>query len=327
MVSVIVVNWNGRRFLHACLDALVRQRYVGDVELLLVDNGSTDGSVPFVKAHFPTVTVIELQTNTGFTGGNAEGLKHARGDYVALINNDTRADEQWLAHLMAAMEADRRIGLCASKLLDEGGGTIDSAGDGITTAAVGFNRGRGQAAACYDRAGPVFGACGGAALYRRAMLDDVGFLDDEFFLYDEDVDLSFRALLAGWACRYVPDAVVYHKGKGSSGALSDVQVYYHARNLEFLWVKNVPGMLMLRYAHHKFLQEIAAGLYFCLRHGKWAVYGRAKRDALRMLPSMLRKRRLIQRRRRVSSREVQAMLTPIFQWEFVKRKFTQFVFE
>ena len=321
-VSILVVNWNGKPLLKDCLDSLCSQTY-GDCEIILVDNGSTDYSVGFVKESFPQVQMVELSRNTGFTGGNLAGLEAAKGDFIALVNNDTRADARWLEELVQPMAADPAVGICASKLLLDPSGRINSAGIGLTTAAVGFDRGYGDDGALYREPEPVFGACAAAVLYRRAMLDDIGFLDDDFFLYGEDVDLSFRAQLAGWKCVYVPKAVVYHKLNATAQRLSDLHVYHHTRNLEFVWLKNMPAGLMLRFAHHKIFQEVGAFCYLCLRHRHWAAFCRAKRDALKMLPRMLQKRREIQRQRRVSNKYIKSMLTSVFDTEWLGRKFWQ----
>jgi GT2 family glycosyltransferase len=292
--SIIVVNWNGVGYLEECLRCLSSQSYTNR-EIILVDNGSSDSSVPFVRQHFPEVKILELEENTGFTGGNLAGLKIASGELIALVNNDARVEQGWLEHLIQPMVEDLKVGICASKLIIDGTDKLNSAGDAITTAAVGFNRGLRTHRSLYDAPEPVFSACGAAVLYRRRMLDEIGFLDEDFFLYDDDTDLSFRAHLAGWDCMYVPAAVAYHKVNAASVRLSDQQVYYHARNLEFVWIKNMPAGLMLRFAHHKLIQEIGAFCYLCIRHTKWRAYFRAKRDALKMLPAMLKKRVQIQR--------------------------------
>src|SRR5262247_2010407 len=256
-VSIIVVNWNGERFLNDCLSALSGQTYL-NYEIILVDNGSSDDSISFAKENFPEVKIVSLGENTGFTGGNAAGLEVAVGDFVALVNNDARPEKTWLENLIHPMLEDRTIGICASKLIFENPRILNSAGDGLTTAGVGFNRGLGQNAAQFDASEPVFGACGAAALYRRRMLDEIGSLDEDFFLYDEDTDLNFRAQLAGWKCIYVPTAVAYHVSNATTGRLSDLHVYYHTRNLEFVWIKNMPAGLMLRFAHHKVIQELGS---------------------------------------------------------------------
>jgi GT2 family glycosyltransferase len=323
-VSIIVVNWNGQVFLQDCLSSLSCQTH-SNREIILVDNGSTDASVSYVKDRFPAVKIVELRKNTGFTGGNAEGLRVAHGEFIALVNNDARADDRWLENLLKPMLHDHKIGSCASKLIIEGTDCLDSTGDGMTSAGVGFNRGHGAGLNAHNFSEPVFAACAAGALYRRKMIDEIGFLDDDFFLYDEDVDLSFRGQLAGWKCAYVPNAIVHHKGNATSVRLSDTHVYYHTRNLEFVWIKNMPAGLMLRFAPHKFCQEIGSFCYLCLRHWKWRAFFKAKRDALRMLPAMWRKRQAIQARRRVSSAYIRSLMTSMFTFDFAIQKIRQLI--
>jgi GT2 family glycosyltransferase len=323
-VSIIVVNWNGERFLKDCLGALSGQTYA-NCEIILVDNGSSDNSVCFTRKNFPEVKLVALRENTGFTGGNAAGLEVAQGAYIALVNNDARAEKTWLENLIEPMLGDRTIGICASKLIFDNTHTVNSAGDGLTTAGVGFNRGLGGNAADFNVPVPVFGACGAAVLYRRRMLDEIGFLDEDFFLYDEDTDLNFRAQLAGWKCIYVPTAVAYHVANATSRRLSDLHVYYHTRNLEFVWIKNMPLGIMLRFAHHKVIQELGSFCYLCLRHGKWVPFFKAKRDALKMLTVMLKKRAQIQARKRVPNRYVRSVLTSMFTFGFFRQKMKQLI--
>jgi GT2 family glycosyltransferase len=323
-VSIITVNWNGEKLLNDCLESLYSQTYT-DREIILVDNGSTDNSVKLAREKFPDVKIVELGTNKGFAGGNNEGIRVADGEFIALVNNDARADNAWLENLIRPMLSDKNVGLCASKVLFDDGLRIESAGQRITTAGVGFNRGLGDPLSSFNQPEMVFGACGAAVLYRRGMLDEIGFLDEEFFLYDEDTDLNFRAQLASWKCAYVPTALVYHKANATSVRLSDVHVYYHTRNLEWVWLKNMPAGLMLRFAHHKIIQEVGSFCYLCLRHGKWAPFFRAKRDALKMFPTLWQRRRQIQARRRVRSRDLRALLSSIFTLSFLKKKLKQAV--
>jgi len=323
-VTIVVVNWNGRDFLNDCLGSLSRQTYPNR-EIILVDNGSADSSVTYVRERFPDIKIHRLTENRGFTGGNAEGLKLARGDFIALVNNDTRVDERWLENLLGPMIENPTVGICASKLIFTERQEINSAGDKITTAAVGFNRGLGEHPEGFNSRGLIFGACAAAVLYRRKMLDEIGFLDDDFFLYDEDTELSFRAQLAGWKCAYVLGAIVHHVSNATAGRLSDTHVYYHTRNLEFVWLKNMPLGLMVRFAHHKIIQEVGAFSYLCLRHGKWRPYFRAKRDALRLVPVMWKKRKEIQRRKRVSNFYLKSIMTSLFTRELIGRKIPQFI--
>jgi GT2 family glycosyltransferase len=320
----VVVNWNGEGFLANCLSSLEVQCGI-DKEIIVVDNGSVDSSVNLIRREFPAVKIVELINNRGFTGGNAAGFEAATGAFIALVNNDTRADPYWLENLIQPMMTNPSVGICASKLLFEERPRINSAGDGLTTGAVGFNRGLGEDAASFDKPEFVFGACGAAVLCRRRMLEEIGFLDEEFFLYDEDTDLNFRAQLAGWKCVYVPEAIVYHKGNATAGRLSDTHVYYHTRNLEFVWIKNMPLGLMLRFAHHKLFQEIGSFCYLCLRHGKWGPYFRAKIDAVKMLPRMLKKRHDIQSRRRVSNSYVRSLMTSMCSLNFARQKLRQMI--
>jgi GT2 family glycosyltransferase len=324
-VSIIVVNWNGRNYLDDCLSCLSSQTY-RDREIILVDNNSIDSSVSFVKDKFVDVQILELNENRGFTGGNLAGFKVARGEFIALVNNDTRAEERWLENLVRPMIEDERVGICASKLIIDGTDKIDSAGDGITSAGVGFKRGLWKDKSHYIQQEPVFGACAAAALYRHKMLQEIEFLDDHFFLNDEDTDLNFRAQVCGWRCVYVPTAVVHHKVNASIGRLSDLAVYYHTRNLEFTWIKNLPTGLILRFAHHKVIQEIGAFSYLCIRHFKWRAYFRAKRDAVRMLPLMWKERKRIQAKRRVSNFYLKSMMMPLFSKELIRQKIRQFIY-
>ena len=309
-----------------CLSALSLQTY-SPYEVIFVDNGSIDGSIDFVRENFSWVRICKLPENRGFSGGNLEGLKECRGEFIALVNNDTRADGKWLENLVEPMRVDSTIGICASKLIVDGTEKINSAGDGLTTAGSSYNRGLWQDRTSYERPGLVFGACGGAGLYRQSMLEEIGFLDDDFFLYHEDADLNFRAQLAGWKCFYVPKAVVYHRVNGTTGGLTDLTVYHHARNMEFVWIKNMPIRLMMRFAHHKLIQELSSFCYLCLRHGKWKAFFKGKRDALRLLPKMLQKRRDIQRTRKVNDKILKTQLTSIFSKKFVAQKIRQFLKE
>lgn len=321
-VSIIVVNWNGERFLKDCLGALTCQSHP-NYEIILVDNGSGDASVQLTRENFPQVKIVALSDNRGFTGGNAAGLEVVQGAYIALVNNDARPEETWLEKLIEPMLRDYTVGICASKLIFENSRAVNSAGDGLTTAGVGFNRGLGADAVNFNESEWVFGACGAAVLYRRRMLDEIGFLDEDFFLYDEDTDLNFRAQLTGWKCAYVPTAVAYHVANATSKRLSDLHVYYHTRNLEFVWLKNMPFGIMLRFAHHKIIQELGSFCYLCLRHGKWGPFFRAKRDALKMSSVMLKKRAKIQAGKRVPNRYVRSVLTSMFTFDFFRQKMKQ----
>ncbi|HSM57049.1 MAG TPA: glycosyltransferase family 2 protein, partial [Candidatus Sulfomarinibacteraceae bacterium] len=201
--SVIIPNWNGKQHLHTCLTALCRQTLVetgDDFEVILVDNGSSDGSQQFVREHFPHVRLLELGENRGFTGACNAGYEISRGEFVVLLNNDTEAAPDWLEQVIDVFRRRPRAGVVASKiLLFDRRDHFHAAGDYYRVDGIPGNRGvwerdEGQ----YDREEPVFGACGAAAAYRRAMLEVTGFLDDDFYFSCEDVDLAWRAHLSGW---------------------------------------------------------------------------------------------------------------------------------
>lgn len=313
MVSIIIVNYNGRKHLARCLEALRRQTYQ-DFEVIVVDNGSSDGSVAFLAEHFPEVRTIPLAGNLGFTGGNIAGYASSTGELIALLNNDTEVSEHWLAALVSAMEGDPQIGICSSRIIVTATGLVDSVGGMFTTAGSGFKRGEGESPERFSEPCEVAGACAAAALYRRAMLDDIGFLDNDFFLNHEDTDLDFRALLAGWRSVYVPEATVLHDVSATLGAMSDLTVYYFSRNNPLVWVKNMPCSLMLRFFHHRVLYECAALFYYCVVGRRWKAYLLGKFAALRLLPKMLRKRALIQSKRRITTADLRSRLVLIPQY-------------
>lgn len=246
LVSIIIPHWNGRHHLDSCLTSLRRQTF-RDFEVILADNGSTDGSQEYVRIHYPEVRLLELKENRGFTGACIAAYSVARGDYIVLLNNDTEADQGWLEAVLGAFHRYPNVGVVASKMLlfDERD-RLHTAGDYYRVDGRPGNRGvwqrdEGQ----YEREELVFSACGGAAAYRRQMIEAIGFLDDNFYFSCEDVDLGWRANLSGWAVLYVPTAVVYHKLKASSGS-SPVSSYFDGRNFLYLIWKNYPTSLLRR---------------------------------------------------------------------------------
>ncbi len=307
-ISVIVVNWNGKHFLDTCLSALRQQKF-RDFEIILVDNGSADESAEYVRSHFPEVNLIALSENRGFTGGNIAGWEQSRGDIVVLLNNDTEASPQWLEEIHKAGQSFPRAGSFASKMLyfDERN-RIDNCGFGLTAAGLTVDLGRDE------RDGPawaepreVFGGCGGAVAYRRSMLEDVGFLDYDFFMTYEDVDLGFRAQLRGYKCMFVPRAVVYHRYRATMKKYPARQAFFSQRNIEFVYLKNMPVGQMLRSMPQRLLYELGGAAYF-LKMGAGAAFLRAKRDALRQIPAILRKRKLIQTRKTLTNRQLRSLM-------------------
>lgn len=300
-VTVVVVNWNGRHLLQECLEALSCQTY-RDFSAVVVDNGSTDGSVAWLKDRFPAVRVMALDRNYGFCLANNIALAQIDTEYVALLNNDAAPHKDWLDRLVAAMTETPAAGFGASKMVFyDHPDIIDRAGDAYTRAGVGTLRGRGDRALRHDERAWIFGACGGAAIYRTRMLREIGYFDSDFFLIHEDVDLSFRAQLRGYRCLYVPDAVVRHRAGSSIRHDSTVSVYYGHRNLEWAYLKNMPAGLMVKTLVPHLIYMLAAGVFFLVR-GQVRPFLAAKRDALKAWRRVKRQRKNIQRAKVVSNR-------------------------
>jgi GT2 family glycosyltransferase len=240
VISVVVVNWNGRHLLDACLASLQHQTRPA-AEVILVDNGSTDESIRFVRSEYPAVRVIALDTNRGFAAGCNAGLGIASGSLIATLNNDAVADERWLDALARTLRGRHDVGMVASKMLRrDNPAVVDSAGICIDRTAVVWDRKVGEPADSANAPAEVFGPCAGAALYRRELFSDVGCFDEDFFMYLEDVDLAWRARLAGWRCLYCPDAIAFHSPSTTAGVDSPLKLFHLARNRIWLLAKNYP---------------------------------------------------------------------------------------
>lgn len=294
-ISVIVLNYDGRRWLAGCLDALAQQRGAPAFETILVDNGSTDGSTTLVREQYPGVRLLEAGSNLGFAAGNNAGAQLARGRALVFLNNDTVAAPDWLQRLHGALLARPQYAMVASRtVLLDAPDRIDSAGDGYLRAGGAFKRGHGEAAAAYDESREVFGACGAAFVIRREVFEELGGFDEAFFMVYEDVDLSYRARLRGYRCWYEAEAVVRHAGSATLGRLSDSAVFHGQRNLEWTWIKNTPARLLLRSAPAHLAYSVAGVLHYIGRRRGWAAL-RGKGSALAGLPRVLRERRAVQR--------------------------------
>ena len=329
MVSVIIVNYNGIDVIQDCLHSLDKQTFK-DFEVIVVDNNSTDGSLEYLNKYLscnsssrPT-RIIPLSKNIGFAGGNLQGLRHAKGEFAALLNNDTEPDAGWLEGLVNEMDNNPEIGICASKLILYQSEIIDSAGDGYSRALKGFKRGEGGNKNTYTNKEFVFGACAGAAMYRRKMLDEIGSFDENFFLIYEDTDLNFRAQLAGWKALYVPTAIVHHKVRSSIGDMSDMAIYYSLRNSELVRIKDVPAGIFFRCLPEYIISALAEFVYFAIKHRKISLYFKAKCDALRMFPLMLKKRKAIMKAKKAGNEYLLGMMTPVWQKDFFKAKAKKF---
>ncbi len=309
-VSLVIPTYNGAHLLAPCLDSVARQTRRPD-ETIIVDDASTDGTAALLSEHYPWVRLLRLDTNRGFVGAVNHGIETAAGDIIALLNNDTEADPDWLAALVAPLESEPAVGFCASKLLlFDQRDHLQAAGDGYSPGGVPVNRGAWMRDdGRFDRPEDIFGASGGAAAFRRAMLRTVGTFDPWLVSYLEDTDLSWRAQLQGFRCRYVPDARVYHRVSATGGGIRPS--YYCGRNFLLVLASDVPGPLLRRY-WRDVLREQGSVLAEALRHVREPAARARLRGilaGLRDLPAALRRRRRIQATRTVSIEYLDSLLT------------------
>jgi GT2 family glycosyltransferase len=311
-LSVVIPTWNGKHLLAGCLESLRAQTVFERIETIVVDNGSHDGTAEMLAAGYPWVRCLALAENRGFAGGCNAGMRAALSPLVALLNNDASADAAWAGALIAAAEKYPEAGSFASSIRAWSDvSVLESAGDFFSVFGwaghVGLN---GRPANFVDS--KPFGACACASMYRKAALDDVGLFDEDLFVSHEDVDLAFRLRLAGYDCRYVPDAVVRHKGFGTRGTSAST-LFLSRRNQLIVLLKNMPTALLILLSPLLLLGQ------FLGLHSRFASIGffkslpvilKARWAAMGMMGGTWRKRRGIQRKRRVSAID----LLKLFRW-------------
>jgi GT2 family glycosyltransferase len=320
LVSIIVLNWNGRKWLERCLGSLAAQTYAAN-EIILVDNGSTDDSVAWVARHFPAVQVIGNAENRGFAAACNQGARAARGVYLALLNNDAWAEPQWLAELVRALEGQpERVGMAASKMLfADRPQIINSTGICVDRSGISWDRLGGTLDNPAETPADVFGPCGGAALYRRVLFEELGGFDETFFAYLEDVDLAWRARWRGWQALYVPSARVYHAHSGTGKEGSAFKTFHLSKNKVFWIAKNYPWPHLLIWGPWlMFYEVLSQGFAVRMGQGVSALAGRLA--GWRALPELLRQRRQIFRTARVSATELFGRLEPVaWPWQVIAR--------
>ncbi len=239
--TVVIPNLNGMRYLKGCLDSL-REQSRQDFSVILIDNGSTDGSADYVESHYPEVTVRRYETNRGFCCAVNEGIRMADTPYVILLNNDTVCETSFAEELIAAMEEETNCFSCASRMVRmDDPEKMDDGGDYYCALGWAYACGKGKPAARYGRRREIFSACAGAAIYRRSVFDEIGLFDEVHFAYLEDVDVAYRARIAGYRNLYIPEAVVRHVGSATSGSVyNEFKIRHSSRNSIYLIYKNMP---------------------------------------------------------------------------------------
>jgi GT2 family glycosyltransferase len=331
VATVIVTNYNGLKYLDPCFESLFAQEVKGGFEVLLVDNGSTDGSTSYVRERWPQVTVVDAGANLGFAAGSNLGMRLAKGKYIVLLNPDTRVQPGWLQALIEATRWQDNVGAVTSKLVFMADpGEIQNAGSLLLSDGSGADRGfHQQDHGQFDSREEVFGACGAAVLYRREMLEDVGMFDETFFNYYEDTDLSWRMRLRGWKVIYEPRAVVHHVHAGTSGEWSPFFTFHVDRNRLFMILKNAPpAMVMQTFVHFGVLAAANGARALLCRvvqppaalervnqgSGRARIHIRVVASLLRHLPEMLAKRHRIRGRRLVRDSLVTQWFYPRDLW-------------
>ncbi|MEM7116836.1 MAG: glycosyltransferase family 2 protein [Chloroflexota bacterium] len=311
LVSVIIVNWNGRSWLEQCLPTLQTQTYT-PFEIIIVDNGSTDGSAGWLEEQWPQIKLLPQTQNLGFAAANNIAIRHSQAPYLITLNNDTKLEPSCLAELVAAAKQPD-VGMVAAQIVQWQEPTrLDSAGIEVDKAGIGWNRGWGCPVSEAGEETAVFGPSAAAALYKRAMLDEVGLFDEDFFAYYEDVDLAWRGQRAGWRCLYTPKARVHHWHSATANRTPRFKTYLLGRNKVWALVKN------FSLTHN--LQHLPAILFYDALSLLWQTIQtrgitavRSRLAALWRLPTIWRKRS--------ETQQAAPLSTLTLPWQFQKRPF------
>lgn len=266
-VSVVIPNYNGKKYLETCMKSLMKQSLKPE-EIIIVDNASKDGSIEYIKEEFKEkVTLICLDENYGFSKAVNEGIKKSTSEFIALLNNDTELDEKWLEELYKCIQKDEKIFSCCSKMLRfVERDIIDDAGDEYTLLGWGNKIGDGKASSDYEEDKEVFSSCAGAAIYRSSILEEIGLFDENFFAYLEDMDISYRARIYGYKNYYASKAKVYHIGSATSGSRhNSFKVKLAARNNIYLIHKNMPILQVTLNFIFIFMGILIKWMYFSIK--------------------------------------------------------------
>lgn len=311
-VSAIVLSYDGLKHLQTLLPSLMAQDYP-DLRVVVVDNGSRDGSASMVRERWPEIELLEIPENVGVAAGLNRGLSVVGGsEYVALLNNDLELHPRWLGHLVRTLDEYPRAASATGKMLNfHRRGEFDAAGDLLMWSGAATHRGLAEPDdGRYGKPDAVFSPCAGAALYRLDAFVTVGLFDEGFFAYQEDVDWGFRAQLAGWTARYEPLAIAYHVGGATTRREERRYDLLQRRNQILVVIKNYPLQALLRHAP-KIISYQAGWIVHSIRDHTFRQQLKALAAVIPALPATLRKRRLVQRTRRVDIRYLDTVMTPV----------------
>jgi len=315
-ISIIIPTWNSTKIIHQCLGCLAQQTFQG-FEIVIIDNASSDGSVENLKEKWSTLMmqIEKLEVNKGYAIANNIGARLARARWLALLNADAFPEPDWLEKLFHTAEENPEYAFFSSRQIQANSpDLLDGIGDAYHVTGLAWRRHYNQLAQAYGhQAEEVFSACPTAALYSREEFLKVGGFDEDYFSYFEDVDLGFRLRLNGAKCLYVPEAVVYHVGSASTGKQSDFSVYHGYRNMLWTFVKDMPFPLFWIFLPLHIGMLLFFVVYLSLR-GQGLIIRKAIFDAIRGLPKMIEKRKVIQKNRKIKSGDLlRIMSTGLFE--------------
>ncbi len=303
IISIVILNWNGKRHLKACLDSIYSQTYQ-NFEILFVDNASTDDSVDFVKKNYSDARILKNNKNYGFAKGNNIGIKKARGKFILILNYDTKLDKNFLNEILKPTN-DGRIGMVSSKILLMDKKKVDTIGLKL------FVSGLAKDVKNEKEKSLIVAPSGGAVLYRKKMLDDIKqngeYFDEDYFLYAEDLDLGLRARLRGWNVAYAKNALVLHVHSAAVKKSTSFNQLLGHRNLIWTMIKDFPNSTLLKYCIPILIMQVADILYYFIKL-KPILILRIKLSALAGISKMLKKRKLIQGRKKIPPSDFEKLL-------------------
>ncbi|HSB07237.1 MAG TPA: glycosyltransferase family 2 protein [Thermodesulfobacteriota bacterium] len=315
LISVVILNWNGKEYLYPCLQSVKEQTHP-NLEIILVDNASTDGSIETIQKCFNDLQVIVNLSNLGYGGGNNRGIREAKGRYIFVLNSDTEIEKECITYLWRSIEAAPGIGVTTPKiLLHDQREKLDAAGLTIYPDGLSIGRGRLESHEKHSQREEVFFGSGCASLFRKEMLAEIGLFDEDFFAYAEDTDLGWRARLAGWKAFYVPEAIVYHHHSKKFGTYSPLKAFLVERNRIWVAWKNFPLPFLFLWPFYTALRYFYQGIGALTQRGASgrfgkesspllliSIVGKAFFEALKGFPQLLEKRRNTQKMKRISNR-------------------------
>ena len=324
IISVVIPSWNGINLLKKCLPSLLKQSFK-DFEVIIVDNGSTDNSVAYIKKNYPKFITIQLPKNMGFAAAVNIGIKKALGKYIILLNNDTEMDKKCIQYLITAAEKHPEVGMVAAKIKNfYKRNIIDNTGDSVDIVGHSFTRGTGQKdSILFNKPGYIFLATGGGSLFKRTVFDRIGYFDEDYFFYMEDVDFSFRAQLAGFKAWYEPKAVIYHMRMATSSKNMSMVEPICFRNMTMNIIKDYPMSLIFH--NFNWLKIILVNINtikYLRRKGYFKQALEAEWYVLKNLKTLLKKRKEIQSKKIVSDQyildnvQTRKLLLPLFKIHF-----------